>query len=177
MTSFPPSLVPMRIGILLSLLTLVYGFGLGVSFGVAEDALKARLADGGRRYLESLPEAARVEAREKVAATVDKSWTYFQRAHLHANGLGTSSLVMILLLGFVGAGEGIRRLTAAALGAGSFGYAIFWMLAGLRAPALGSTGAAKESLKWLAVPSTALVVVGLLAVIVLFVRGAFTRGR
>ena len=42
------------------------------------------------------------------------------------------------------------------MGLGSLGYSMFWMLAGMRAPGLGSTGAAKESLEWLAVPTSAL---------------------
>jgi hypothetical protein len=41
-----------------------------------------------------------------------------------------------------------------------------WMLAALRAPSLGATGLAKESLRWLAIPAAgALVVGGCLAVI------------
>jgi len=65
-----------------------------------------------------------------------------------------------------------RRVTAAigvALGAGGLGYSIFWMWAGFRAPALGSTGAAKESLKWLAMPSSGAFVLATIAVLVVLI--------
>ena len=52
----------------------------------------------------------------------------------------------------------LLRLTAFGLGAGSFGYSLYWMWAGFRAPGLGGTGLAKESLKWLAMPSSGAVV-------------------
>ena len=53
--------------------------------------------------------------------------------------------------------------------------AVVRMLAGLRAPSMGSTGAAKESLQWLAVPSSALCCIGLLAVAVLAGRALFSK--
>ena len=40
----------------------------------------------------------------------------------------------------------------------------------MRAPGLGSTGAAKESLEWLALPSSALCIIGLVGVIVAVVK-------
>jgi hypothetical protein len=49
------------------------------------------------------------------------------------------------------------------------------MFAGMRAPGMGSTGAAKESLAWLAIPSSGLCILGLLAVIGLAVGAAFRR--
>jgi hypothetical protein len=49
------------------------------------------------------------------------------------------------------------------------------MFAGLRAPGLGSTGLAKESLAWLAIPSSGLCVLSLLVALGLFVRAAFLR--
>ena len=56
---------------------------------------------------------------------------------------------------------------------GALGYSVFWLLAGLRAPGLGGTGPAKESLAWLAFPSAGLLLLGVVALIVLVVRQLF----
>jgi hypothetical protein len=61
-----------------------------------------------------------------------------------------------------------------ALGAGGLGYALFWLLAGFRAPSLGGTGPAKDAFEWLAVPSAGLLLLGIVAVLVLTVRDLFT---
>jgi hypothetical protein len=68
-------------------------------------------------------------------------------------------------------------LASTLLGIGAIGYPLFWMLAGLKAPALGSTGAAKESLSWLAIPSAACLVTGGLITLALTVSQTFGRGR
>ena len=52
-----------------------------------------------------------------------------------------------------------------------------WMFAGLKAPGLGSTGAAKESLRLLAIPSSGLCTVGLVLVFLFSARALFCRGR
>ena len=81
-------------------------------------------------------------------------------------------MAMILLLSFLAVGNQRKRWTALSLGVGSLGYSIYWMLAGLRAPGMGSTGAAKETLEWLALPTTAMLVFGLLSVLVALLRTA-----
>lgn len=57
-------------------------------------------------------------------------------------------------------------LISVVLGAGGLGYSVFWIRAVFRAPALGSTGAAMESLKWLAMPSSAGFVLATVAVLI-----------
>ncbi|MHC4974556.1 MAG: hypothetical protein ACYTG3_19755 [Planctomycetota bacterium] len=165
------NLAPMRAGLLLALLAVLYGFGLGAAFGAAEDSIKQGLRDDAAAVLAD--EYGGDEAKAKKVT--DKSWTYFKRAHLHANGLGTAGLALILLLSFLGGGARVNGLVALGLGLGSLGYSSYWMFAGMRAPGLGSTGAAKDSLAWLAIPSSALCILGLLAVIGLAVRAAFRR--
>jgi len=164
-------LTQLRIGITLSLITLLFGFGLGGSFGAFEDRIKASLHQSAMAVKDSVYEGDEA-AMGKVTS---KAWTYMKRAHLHANGLGTSSLVLILLLATIPASAKIKRLVAGALGAGALGYSWFWLFAARRAPGLGSTHDAKESLSWLAVPSAGLCVVGLIAVLVLFVGHHYRR--
>ena len=101
-----------------------------------------------------------------------------KRAHLHANGLGTAALAIIFVLaGIPSIASRIRGVVSAALGVGSLGYSSFWMFAARRAPSMGSTHDAKESLSWLAIPSAGLCVLGLVAVMVLFTRGYFMNRK
>jgi len=166
-------IVHLRIGIALSLITLLFGFGLGGSFGAFEDTIKASLQQSAMAVKDIVYDGDEA-AMGKVTS---KSWTYMKRAHLHANGLGTSSLVLILLLATVPASTTIRRFVAGALGAGALGYSSFWLFAARRAPAMGSTHDAKESLSWLAVPSAGLCLVGVIAVLVLFANHYFRQAE
>ena len=162
-------LVHLRIGIVLSLITLLFGFGLGGAFGAFEDKIKGSLASSAMVVKDSVYSGDEAE----MGKVTGKAWTYMKRAHLHANGLGTSSLVLILLLAAVPASTKIRQFVAAALGAGALGYSSFWLFAARRAPALGSTHDAKESLSWLAVPSAGLCLIGVISVLALFAIHAF----
>ncbi len=163
----------MRIGILFAALTLIYGFSLGGVFGVFEENIKEHLKEESRQVLQSKYGGDEAQAKK----VLDKSWVYFKRAHLHANGLGTASITLILLISFLRGSRPIQFLTALFLGVGSLGYAMFWMFAALNAPSMGSTGAAKESLEWLSVPASGMCIVGLLAAMGLLVYTAFSRGQ
>ncbi len=66
-------------------------------------------------------------------------------------------------------------MTALSLGLGALGFPLYWMLAALRAPGMGGTGADKESLQWLAVPSSGLCCFVLPAVAVLAGRALFSK--
>ena len=171
MNKVSANLSGMRLGLALSLLTLLYGFCLGGAFGAFEDPIKDHLEASAANVLNSTYD----NQPEKTEKVLKKSWSYFKRAHLHANGLGSASLIIILLLSLVSGQRFARFLVALALGIGSFGYSVFWMFAGLRTPVLGSTGAAKESLRWLAIPSAGLCILGLLAAAVLLVIKLFPR--
>jgi hypothetical protein len=150
-------------GFLLATLTVFLGFALGGLFGLNEDAIKSRLS----------ARAAAVEAtvyRGDAAAAdavLAKSWTYMQRAHLHAGATGTAAVALIGMLVLVGVAPRSIRVTGILLGLGALGYSLFWLWAGFRAPALGGTGAAKESLRWLAMPSTGAILLGTLCTLVL----------
>ena len=126
-------LVPMKLGAVLALLALCYGFGLGGVFGAFEEDIKAHLKAEGEAVL-SQAYGGDTAKMQKVA---DKSWVYFKRAHLHANGLGTAALALILLLAYLPASSSTRRLAALALGAGAVLYPLFWMWAGTESSRYG----------------------------------------
>lgn len=92
------------------MLTLLFGQGMGIVFGLNEDAIKSRLS------------ATAAEVRETVyrsddtamKTVLEKSWAYMLRGHLHAGGMGTTALGLILLLNLIATP---RRL-ASAIGVG-----------------------------------------------------------
>ncbi|MBE7452387.1 MAG: hypothetical protein HS111_26950 [Kofleriaceae bacterium] len=151
-----------RWGALLCLFTILFGFGFGAAFGAFEAPMKAGLTARAEAVREPVygGDAARMKS------VVDKSWTYYKRAHLHGSAIGAVTLGAVLLLAMHRRPRPVvRHGVALALGAGGLGYSLFWMFAARRAPGLGGTDAAKESLAWLAVPSAGLLLLGLLAVI------------
>ena len=148
---------PLAPGILLALLAVAFGFAMGAAFGAAEDALKDGLAERGRAVLDT----AYGGDEAGMNQVVKKSWSYYKRAHLHANALGTTALAAILLIAALGRPGMLEKVGAAAFGAGSLLYGVYWLLAGMRAPGMGSTGAAKESLAFIAIPGSSLCMIGL----------------
>jgi hypothetical protein len=170
MNSFAKThLRPLAPGILLSLLAIAFGFGMGTAFGAAEDVLKGNL----KARAEAVMDSVYGGDTERAASVVSKSWTYFKRAHLHANALGTSALAACVLLALLGTPGWLARLSAAGFGTGALLYGVFWLLAGLAAPGLGSTGAAKESLAWIGIPGSGLCMLGLAGTLLCAVLGMF----
>ncbi len=162
----------MRVGSLLACLSIAHGFGLGGVFGAFEKNIKNHLKAEAKAVVDSAY-GGDAAAMKKVT---DKSWVYCRRAHLHGTAVGTSALALsLMMLFFVGTSQKTCGFVSGALGAGALGYSLFWLLAALRAPGLGGTGAAKETLQWLAFPSAGLAIAGLLAVLVLLVRETFIR--
>jgi hypothetical protein len=156
---FYENLRPLRHGLGLALLALLFGFGMGIVFGAAEDSIKAGLEEDGRAALQS-HYGGDEAAMKKVTS---KAWSYMKRAHLHAGGMGAAALGLILLLSFLGHPTRGKSMIAIFIGIGALAYPVFWMLAAFAAPGMGSTGAAKESLAWLALPSSSLFVIGAVA--------------
>ena len=119
--------------------------------------------------------ASEADPQAAAARLAGRSWSYLKRSHLHANGLGTSALTMILLSAGMTSDAGLKRLTAYLLGIGALGYSTFWLLAAFRAPSLGGTDLAKESLTWLAMPTAACCLAGLALVLAMVVKTLFQR--
>ena len=170
---------PVREGLLVGIVTVAFGWGLGIAFGGAEDYLKGGLEASAETsvalYL-SKSGGDEAAARASMAATVDKAWNYYQRAHLHAGAIGSVVIGLCLALAHVDGRRGLRRIASLLLGFGALGYSSFWMLAARRAPGLASTGAAKESLAWFATPSAGALVVGLALALGLLVASLY-RGE
>ena len=149
---------PAKLGTFFALLTILYAFALGAGFGLKEGDIKGYL----KAEAESVKETIYQGDEAKMKKITDKSWVYLKRAHLHAGVLGAIALAVALLLGVLRSCSFCKFAGSLCLGLGSLGYSVFWMLAGITAPALGSTGDAKEALKLLAQPSAGLCILGLL---------------
>jgi hypothetical protein len=168
----PPSFLrPALAGLFFATLTLLFGFGLGIVFGANEDAIKSRIKASGVAVRDTAYKGDDVALK----AVLDKSWVYMQRAHLHAGALGTTAIALTLVVALLGTSVLWTRLISLGLGVGGLGYSIYWALAGFRAPGLGSTGAAKDSLEWLAVPSSGAVVLAAVAAAVVVGRALLRR--
>jgi len=154
---FAPNLKPLAPGIVLALLSIAFGFVLGGSFGVAEDTIKGYLLSSADAGFDTVYQGD-ASRRDAVVA---KSWSYMKRAHLHGGAIGTAALASILLLVLFGQAGLLERIAAVAFGAGSLLYSTFWLVAGLTAPTVGSTGEAKEMLSFLAIPGAGLCLLGI----------------
>ncbi|MFM9092957.1 MAG: hypothetical protein ACKOUK_14615, partial [Verrucomicrobiota bacterium] len=89
-------------GLTLALLTVLFGQAIGIAFGAAEDAMKARLREDAAAVTATLYKGDPALAKP----VVDKAWVYVQRAHLHAGAMGTTALVLIVLLAALDAPRG-----------------------------------------------------------------------
>lgn len=163
------SLKTMRLGIVLSLLTILFGFCLGGAFGGASGELKAYL----KGKAESVLDAKYGGDQKKVDKVLDKSWSYLKRAHLHAAGLGNTAIALIVLLSFFPITSTMLFLTSLSLGLGALGYSVYWMIAGLIAPGMASSDLAKESLAFLAIPSAGLCIIGVVLALFLCLKSLF----
>jgi hypothetical protein len=159
------------LGLIFSLLTIMYGQGMGIFFGVNEDAIKHQLKSSAMEVRETV-----YQGNDAAMKTVlDSSWNYMKRAHLHAGGMGTTAFALMVAVALLGIPRGRALVLGLALGLGGLGYSLYWMWAGFRAPGLGSTAAAKESLKWLAMPASGMFVLATLTVLVLLVGALASR--
>lgn len=170
---------PVRFGLLFGLLAVLYGWGLGLVFGVNEHGIRERfIANAERSRALYVQKTGSEEGATAAIKKIDESaWRYFLRAHLHAGGIGAIAIGASLVLALLSVGRRAKFVASLLLGLGAVGYPLFWMLAGMRAPGLGSTGAAKESLQWLAIPSAGGLFIGGLITFGLVVADLFVRRR
>jgi len=164
---------PMRIGITLSILSILLGFGLGGIFGGFEREAKDYLKRAAISADASVYDGD-VSQRRKATK---KAWGYLKRSHMHGGAIGATALALCVMLGLCGRPSRLARsLVSAALGAGSLGYSVYWLLAAVRTASMGGAGEAKASLEWLAVPSAGLLIVGVIASLALFIQQTFFKG-
>lgn len=161
------------LGVVFSVSAILLGFGMGAVFGGAEDKLKKNLNVSADAVFET------VYARDAAAkeAVVKKAWDYFKRAHMHWGAIGSASLSCIAVLILLCRPGVSVNAVAVLLGAGALIYPLFWLLAGIYAPALGSTGAAKKMFEWLGIPGSMACILGVLGTLFCLFRSRFSRSE
>ncbi len=164
---------PVLPGLILGVVTLLLGFGLGVVFGLKEDALKEKLTADATAVLPTVYQGDSTQIR----SVVNGAFTYMQRSHLHSGGLGAVAVTLSVVVVLLGTGAGLARLVSSGLGLGALGYSSYWLWAGLRAPSVGGTGVAREQLAWYAISTSGLMVASTVAVLCLLLLALFRRGR
>ena len=122
-----------KIGLALVLLGLLFGVGMGISFGVKEDAYKDFIAEG----IKANPAAHDEKSPDKI-------WRYAQRTHFHATGISAFSLGLIILLILSDMRKKLKAASSILIGLGSF-YPLTWFTMFLLAPSMGR-GPAHEHL-------------------------------
>ena len=135
-----------RYGIAISLVAIMFGGMLGLSFGCCEDDIKGSL----RASADAVLDKHYSGDANKSVSTVKKSWVYFKRAHLHSQTMGVIAIVFALLAAWLNFQAKFQLGISLLSGLGSLGYGVFWLVAALLAPGMGSTHAAKESVGWIA---------------------------
>lgn len=165
------SLKPVRIGLVLALLSILYGYLFGIAFGAWEDGMKEDLLASGQAVLATVYDGDETALR----SVYGQAWAHYKRSHLHAGALGASALAQILLLSGLAVGPRMKSVTAFLLGAGALGYGLSWWLVGMRAPVMGSVGRAKESLEWFAMPTAGACLVGTVLVLVFTLKSVFAK--
>ena len=172
-THLTPSLRTALVGLGLALLTILYGQGMGIVFGLNEEAIKGSLKASATAVRETVYKGDDAA----IKTVLDRSWIYMQRAHLHAGAMGTTAFALMILVALLGTPRRATLLIGVGLGGGGLGYSFYWMWAGFRAAELGTTTAAKESLKWLAMPSSGAFVLATLAVLILLGTALVSRSE
>jgi uncharacterized membrane protein YebE (DUF533 family) len=165
------NLKPVRLGLMLALLSILFGYLFGIAFGAWEEGMKDDLRVSGEAVLATVYQGDEAALNKALGS----AWTYYKRAHLHAGALGTAAVAQILLLTVLAAGARWKAVTSLLLGAGALGYSVFWMLAAQRIPVLGGSEAARESLDWLAIPSSGGCLIGTILVIAFAARTLFGK--
>ena len=120
-----------KIGLAIVILGLIFSIGMGVSFGLNEDAFKDFVAEGIATHPQLHDEKS-----------TDKIWRYAQRAHFHAGGVAAFSLGLIILVMFSNLRPVYKRFSSVLIGVGSL-YPLAWFSMFFLAPSIGR-GAAHD---------------------------------
>jgi len=128
-----------RIGLILVMLTLIFGIGLGIS----EDSVKIYISEGVTSHADVHDDKSN-----------SKIWRYAQRSHFHATGISAFSIGLILLIMFSSLKEKLKTVTSILIGLGGL-YPLSWLLMFILAPSIGRDAAhhhfATEALTYIGV--------------------------
>ncbi len=123
------NLASIKVGLALVLLGLLFGIGLGVTFGINEVFFETYVAQG-------------IAAHPNIhdANSAEKIWRYAQRAHFHATGIAAFSIGLLLLVSASSLKQRFKAITAMLIGLGGL-YPLAWLTMFIVAPSIGRDAA------------------------------------
>jgi hypothetical protein len=124
-------LKPIKIGLALAILTILFGVVLGALFGLNEDMFQKYIRTG----IAANPQLFADAAKEQSII-----WRWVQRAHFHAGGIGAFSLGLVIVTALTNLSERRKQVTAALIGLSAF-YPLAWFATFLYAPIIGRAAA------------------------------------
>lgn len=143
-----------RVGLLITLFTLIFGTGLGIVFGAKEEVFKNYISEN----IQANPTVHDHKSKDKI-------WRYVQRAHFHSSGIAAYSLALLLIILVSKMKDSMRSFSATMIGVGTL-YSFAWYLMFYLAPLIGRDAAKNhfltESIVYI---STAAFVIGLFMII------------
>jgi hypothetical protein len=123
------NLKSIKAGLGLVMLGLLFGIGLGVTFGVNEAFFETYVTQGI---------AAHRELHDSNSP--EKIWRYVQRAHFHATGIAAFSIGLLLLVSASSLKRRLKAITAIFIGLGGC-YPLAWLTMFIVAPSIGRDAA------------------------------------
>ena len=122
-------LSPIKTGLGLVLLLLIFGICMGIAFGVFEDTFKDYIAQG----IAANPDLHDDKSQSKI-------WRYAQRAHFHATGIGAFSLVLLVYVLFSGMKNSMKKIASTSIGLTGL-YPLAWFTMFYLSPSMGRSAA------------------------------------
>lgn len=163
------SFTHIKYGLALSILAILFGGLMGLSFGCCEDSYKDFLSESAQSVLTQKYNGDAAAAKKVTS----KSWVYLKRAHLHSQTMGVIAIVISLLAAGMALKKEFQMGISILSGLGSLGYGVFWFLAALLAPGMGGTHQAKEAVGLIAQLSGGSFFVSCVALLFFFARHVF----
>ena len=118
-----------KIGLLITLLSLLFGIGLGVIFGAKEEVFKNYISQN----IQANPTVHDDKSKDKI-------WRYVQRAHFHSTGIAAYSLALLLIILVSKMKDSAKSFSSTMIGIGTL-YSFAWYLMFYLAPTIGRDAA------------------------------------
>lgn len=155
-----------KAGIAIVLIGLFINIGMGISFGINEDAYKDYVAEGV---------AANPTLHDETSE--DKIWRYAQRTHFHAGGIATFCLGLIFLVMYSDLTSRLKKISSILISLGGV-YPLAWLSMFFLAPTIGRNPAHEHILtKLFTIIGVGSLLLGCLILVANLFLGSFREQR
>lgn len=179
---------PVRFGILIGLLGLVFGIGWAFWLVLGHErihrSLEKSLVERKEVHMDMMSEGQHMmqtgEDKHQHgkgmhdSPIMELAHKRLVRGHLHLMGLGLVSVVVSLILGFTSAPSFFKTITSVLTGIGGIVYPAAWIVMGYMTPRLGAAGAEAYVIV-IAGPGVLLVTFGIVFAIIFLLKDIFSE--